>query len=243
MLLTDARTIETKRKIQQAVEAGLKARKISARRASIDVVGNDGLVRDIRAGVMPAVDRLEALMDYLGLSFNFGPPREANPAIQSNPVTQVILEGTEYASIALHEASLSAGPGFNNGSSNIIDHLAFRRDWLHRLNVNPSQACLARIAGDSMFPTLSANDMVLLDTRQGMPQMRDRSNKDKRRSPIYAFVQDGEARVKRLERPATDVVMLISDNPDYAPELLTGQQATSLEVIGKVVWWGHTNRD
>ena len=36
--------------------------------------------------------------------------------------------------------------------------------------------------------------------------------------------------------------MLLSDNPAYSPEALTGQKAAPLNIIGKVVWWGHTNR-
>ena len=57
------------------MEAALGRQDVSARRASLDVVGNDGLVRDIRAGRLPGVDRLEALFEHLGLAFCFGPRR------------------------------------------------------------------------------------------------------------------------------------------------------------------------
>lgn len=185
----------------------------------------------------PSISRVKEICDALGLDFYFGPPREVGP------ITQVTLDGADYASIALHEASLSAGPGIANGCSNVIDHLAFRKDWLTRLGVSADQACLARVIGDSMFPTLSPNDMVLIDTRHKEPPIRARGDKDKRRSSIYAFVQDGEARVKRIERPEHDLLILLSDNPDCAPEALTGARATALHIIGKVVWWGHTNRE
>ena len=185
----------------------------------------------------PTLSRVEEICEALGLELYIGPSRD------SGPVTQVTLDGAQYASIALHEASLSAGPGIANGVSNVIDHLAFRRDWLERLGVIPTSACLARVIGDSMFPTLSPNDMVLIDTRHNEPPIRARGSKDKRRSSIYAFVQDGEARVKRIERPEPDLIILLSDNPDHPPETLTGARATSLQIIGKVVWWGHTNRE
>ena len=191
----------------------------------------------LRRGSSPSADKLAALCSAVGWEFYFGPPRE------SGPITQVTVDGSDYASIALHEASLSAGPGVINGGSNIIDHLAFRRDWLKRLDINPSKACLARVTGDSMFPTLSPNDMVLIDNRHTDPPIRARGSKDKRRSSIYAFVQDGEARVKRIERPESGLLILLSDNPDCAPEALTGARATALHIIGKVVWWGHTNRE
>lgn len=53
--------------------------------------------------------------------------------------------------------------------------------------------------------------------------------------------------MKRIERPEPDLIILLSDNPDCAPEALTGARATALHImlhiIGKVVWWGHTNRE
>ncbi len=64
------------RQIRSLVETALKERKISAREASMDVVGHDGLIRDIRAGRIPRVDRLQALFQYLGLGFYLGPPRD-----------------------------------------------------------------------------------------------------------------------------------------------------------------------
>jgi phage repressor protein C with HTH and peptisase S24 domain len=60
------------------------------------------------------------------------------------------------------------------------------------------------------------------------------------RSPVYALLDDGHARVKRIERPSADQVMLLSDNPDVGPELA---QTQTLSIIGKVVWWGHTSKE
>jgi phage repressor protein C with HTH and peptisase S24 domain len=220
------------------IEEALKRSGLTDAAASKLAVGHPSLIKNIkmpREGEkrynLPALMKLAEVLD---LEFYFGPRRE------TGPIEQVTLDGTEYASIALHDAFLSAGPGSDNHGSNIIDHLAFRRDWLRRLNVDPGKACLARVCGDSMFPTLSPNDMMLIDTRITEPPVRARSDKDKRRSSIYAFVQDGEARVKRIERPEPDLIMLLSDNPDYAPEALTGRQAAAFQIIGKVMWWGHT---
>ena len=35
----------------------------------------------------------------------------------------------------------------------------------------------------------------------------------------------------------------IIENPDYCPEILTGPKAAAIEIIGKVVWWGHTSKE
>lgn len=156
---------------------------------------------------------------------------------------QVTLKGADYASIPLHEAWLSAGPGIDNGGANFVDHLAFRRDWLKRIGISASQSCLARVWGDSMFPTLSPGDMVLLDTSKTAPPVRQRSSTDRRRTGIWAFVDNGEARIKRVERPNDSTMLLLSDNPDHPPELLSGSQLASVQIIGKVVWWGHTSKE
>lgn len=197
---------------------------------------DNSAIQNLKRGSVPALDRVQALATALGLDLYLGPKREAGP------VEHVILEGIDYASVPLHDAFLSAGTGATNGSSNIVDHLAFRRDWLKRLGVNPTQACLARVSGDSMFPTLSSGDMVLIDTARKEPLIRQRDDRDKRRSPIYAFLESGEARIKRIERPDQNLMVLLSDNPDYAPQMRTNSQifALKLSIIGKVVWSGHT---
>ena len=54
----------------------LRARGWSARQASIEAVGSHELIRDMRRGRMPSVERLRALCDVLDLEFNVGPRRE-----------------------------------------------------------------------------------------------------------------------------------------------------------------------
>ena len=92
-----------------------------------------------------------------------------------------------------------------------------------------------------MEPTLWHGDRVLIDQTKTDPIIRRRSETDLRRAPIYAFVQGGEARVKRIERPSDNAIILISDNPEVAPELRSGVEADQMQltIIGKVVWSGH----
>lgn len=48
--------------------------------------------------------------------------------------------------------------------------------------------------------------------------VKARSQKDQRPAPIYAILDDGMARVKRIERPEPGIVILGSDNPPTAPK-------------------------
>jgi len=223
--------------VRALVEAALEDKGISARQASLQIVGHDGLIRDIRAGGLPSIDKLEALFDLLGLEFYFGPPRD------TGPIETLTLDGADYAHVPLHDAMLAAGAGVFNGSETVVETLAFRREWLQRIGVSASTARLARVQGDSMQPSLWHGDMILIDTRTNEPPVRDRDQRDQRRSPIYALIDNGEARVKRIERPSPDQMLLISDNTDYPPELRQGTDLKAITIIGKVAWWGHTNKD
>lgn len=191
----------------------------------------------LRRGSSPSAEKLAALCSAVGWEFYFGPPRE------TGPVEHLVVGGAEYAHIPLHDALLAAGGGACNVTEDVIDNLAFRKDWLKRLGVSASAARLARVRGDSMQPSLWHNDMILIDTRDREPLVRERATRDQRRSPIYAFIDQGEARIKRIERPSEDALLLLSDNTDYPPELRQGKDLAEMKIIGRAVWYGHTLKD
>lgn len=197
-------------------------------------VGHDGLVRDIRAGRVPGIDRLKPLFDVLGLELYFGPPRDIGP------VEQITLDGTDFALVPRSKAELAAGAGVENQDEERLDYLAFRRTWLRGIGVAASQAVVAQARGDSMAPTIQPGDTLLIDTARREPPSEVRGPKDTRPAPIFALRDDGGARVKRIERAGGDTLMLLSDNRDFAPEVLDVRRA---EIIGRVMWWGRTNRE
>ncbi|MBW4708665.1 hypothetical protein KX928_12805 [Roseobacter sp. YSTF-M11] len=64
-MLTTHKSKAISRSLADAVNAALEKKGVSARKASLDVVGHDGLIRDIRAGRIPSYDRVKALFEYL----------------------------------------------------------------------------------------------------------------------------------------------------------------------------------
>lgn len=70
MILTREFSSKISATIAHHVNVALKRKGLSARRASIDVVGHDGLIRDIRAGRIPSADRLLVLFQYLNISLD-----------------------------------------------------------------------------------------------------------------------------------------------------------------------------
>lgn len=224
--------------ILEAIDVALKRKGLSDAAASKLAVGNYALIKNMRSSRSEDkrynFQALEKLAEVLGLECYFGPPRD------TGPIESFLVDGDDYAHIPLHEASLAAGNGLNNDTEEVVDFLAFRRDWLRKIGVSASNAVLARAHGESMQPTIWADDMVLIDRSRIDVPVRLPGTKGTRRSPIYAIVEEGKARIKRIERPEPDLIMLLSDNPDYSPEIA---KIETLSVIGKVMWWGHTSRE
>jgi phage repressor protein C with HTH and peptisase S24 domain len=99
---------------------------------------------------------------------------------------------------------------------------------------------IATASGDSMEPTIHNGDMLLIDLDRTSVPARAREAGDTRPSGIYAVLDDGAARVKRVELAAPDTLALLSDNPAFPPEF---RPISSVSIIGRVVWWAHTTRD
>ncbi|MBO4168912.1 helix-turn-helix transcriptional regulator [Luteovulum azotoformans] len=182
----------------------------------------------------PKVETAREICNALGLEFYIGAPRD------TAPVHRVDLDGTDFAPIPVHRVELAAGCGAENHTEDLVGHLAFRRSWLQRIGVSASSAVLARAAGDSMAPTIHDGDMLLIDRSRAEAPRGPRGPKDTRPAPIFAILDDGLARVKRIELVPGGTLALLSDNPVFGPEF---RQIGSVSIIGRVMWWGHTNRE
>lgn len=200
---------------------------------------SDALFKNLESGSLPSADRLMVLLNEIGETVVLGAEREVSRFGQFEPVQ---VDGSDYARIPLHDAWLSAGPGVENGDVAIIDHLVFRQEWLRKIDVKPEAAAMARVSGDSMAPGIQSGDLVMIDTtRREVPVHK--KNRLPTRLPIFAFMQDSEARVKRLERrPKEQILVLYSDNKDMPPELIAESDAHVLNILGQVVWSGHVWR-
>jgi phage repressor protein C with HTH and peptisase S24 domain len=135
---------------------------------------------------------------------------------------------------------LAAGAGVENGTEHVSGYLAFRKDWLRKIGVSPANAVLARTAGDSMQPVIWDGDLLLIDRSKTEPPTIPRPDRPGRFAPVFALLDDGLAKVKRLQMLDRDTAVLISDNPDYPPLF---SRINTLAIIGKVMWWGHTSRE
>lgn len=123
----------------------------------------------------------------------------------------------------------AAGAGALGGSERGRGHIAFDDAWLRRVARGaPDQLSIIRVAGDSMMPTLSDGDDILVDRGDAADRLRD---------GIYVLRIDDALAVKRLAlNPAARMVSVRSDNPAYPawPDC----PLEAIAIVGRVVWIG-----
>ena len=129
-----------------------------------------------------------------------------------------------FKNIPKVRARLSAGGGSFEVGSEIEGYYAFRRDWL-TIKGNRNKMVLMDIFGNSMEPEMKDGDTILIDESQ----------KDILAGAIYAVGIDDTIMVKRVEKHPNKLVLL-SDNKDYSPIYLQGNEISSVRIIGKVIW-------
>ncbi|MFB9148716.1 S24 family peptidase [Roseovarius ramblicola] len=182
------------------------------------------VVRNDDKKSIPNIERAKEIAEALGLEFYIGPPRE------TGPVYTVELDGADYAPIPRVDARLAAGGGAINDQVERTGALAFRRDWLRERDISPSDACLLKVTGDSMAPTLHDGDLVMIDERR--TAIRNRH--------VYALIDtDGAARVKRLDHVPDQLIILTSDNPAHPVETRASEDMNRVNILGEIVWSAH----
>lgn len=135
----------------------------------------------------------------------------------------------DFVMVPRYDVHGSAGHGAITHSEQIVDYLAFRGEWVRNaLGVSQKDLALISVKGDSMEPTLSNEDLILIDMRKGCVED----------NAIYVLQHNGDLLVKRIQRKLDGSVVVKSDNPRYDPETLNQEMAGRLVVVGRVVWSG-----
>lgn len=136
----------------------------------------------------------------------------------------------ELVKVPRYEAVLAAGHGAWNEGRQKIDEIPFTRSFVQKRlgRQNAKGLTILEGVGDSMAPTFGDGALLLIDEE----------NKQ-RADGIFAFVLDGDARVKRF-RWRVNGVTIISDNPAYPPETLEGDDLDRIQIIGRLKWFGQT---
>lgn len=139
----------------------------------------------------------------------------------------------DFVAVPRYAAALSAGGGaMVEGDIEVVEMVMFRRAWMKRIGVNPLQAHVIPVIGDSMQPTLYDGDIVLVDTAEQRPVS----------NAIFAIAVDDRALVKRIQLRHDGSVILIGDNPHERDEIIPSHEVNNLRIIGRVRWYARTLR-
>ena len=146
---------------------------------------------------------------------------------KGDPTQSSLSELTEFALIPGYNIQISAGNGSESEKEQVTRKLAFRHRWLKYKGLNEKDLVLVFTKGDSMEPTISDNNTLMIDTSQ--TQLQD--------GHIYVIRTNDHLVVKRVQNTLNGFY-LISDNKEYKEIELTYNEADDLQVIGRVVWIG-----
>jgi Peptidase S24-like len=142
--------------------------------------------------------------------------------------SEPVGHASDLALVPRFALGASAGPGSLSEDEAPLGQFAFDPAWLRSLGVAPTRLSMIRVAGDSMLPTLSDGDDIMVDQGDGSASVRD---------GIYVLRMDDALLVKRLApNPATRRLAVTSDNPTYPnwPDC----DPAAVDIIGRVVWAG-----
>lgn len=135
----------------------------------------------------------------------------------------------EFTPVEMLGARISAGHGATNGDHEVIGKFAFRTSWLKSKGLHAGNAKIVRVRGKSMADRINDGDILLINT----------SVNSLSQDGVYVIELDGEDYVKLLQRDfKTGGVTVVSYNADYPAQLLVGNEANRLRIIGRVIWHG-----
>lgn len=122
----------------------------------------------------------------------------------------------------------SAGGGTLDVDEQAAGVMAFDARWLRHLGVRPQRVSIIRVDGESMAPTLSDGDDIMVDHDDDAQRLRD---------GVYVMRLDGVLMVKRIAMgPLRGRFSVVSDNPHY-PDW-TDIDPAMVDIVGRVVWTG-----
>lgn len=130
----------------------------------------------------------------------------------------------------------AGGPGTEDGELEIIDELAFKRDWIKKKGWEPRQLFVAKVRGDSMAHYMPDGNVALI--HRGDSVIHDTMDPYKN---VFALMDGPAFRFKKIDPESDGSLTLKSFNEDkaqYPDERRAGQEINSVHIIGRVVWRG-----
>lgn len=126
------------------------------------------------------------------------------------------------------DVEASAGEGAEISAERVEEYRPFKREELTRLSSHPGRLVIIQVRGDSMFPTLSPGDELVIDMEPDQTLV----------DAVYAVRIDDTLMVKRINHRPGNRLLISSDNPAYDPFEVDATVEERFHIVGRVVWAG-----
>ncbi|CAI8908544.1 CI repressor protein [Pseudomonas syringae pv. tomato] len=137
-----------------------------------------------------------------------------------------------YAFIPQYTAMAAAGAGHDNPHVEIRSTLAFKKEWLASKGLQPRNLRVIYADGESMWPTINDQDVLLVDSSQVEPVDNG----------VFVIESGADGTlVKRLVRAPLQQWILLSDNTDkaaYPDRFYLRSESNEHQIVGRVIWRG-----
>lgn len=137
----------------------------------------------------------------------------------------------ELIQVPILNIEASAGHGALADMEAKSAQFGFDPNWLRKLTASKASGLsIIGVRGDSMEPTLSDGDDVLVDLGDNQTRLRD---------GIYVLRMDDSLNVKRIAiEPQGRRISVVSDNPSYPS--WNNLERRAVNIVGRVLWFGRS---
>ena len=167
------------------------------RRMDPDAAPTYSAVRKYLAGGIPGINKAAVMAAVGNVSLQWlARGTEA-------PKAPIVPEDDDRVLIPLAGFSAGAENGSGVFAAEIADYVSYNREYIRRLGVAPARLVVITVAGDSMAPTLSPGDQLLIARRDGEPIID--------RAVYVLYGRYGGVAVKRLYWRPNGALHIIGD--------------------------------
>ena len=175
------------------IDRALDEQGISARQASLLATGTPELIRNMRRGRVPSVERFCALCDVLNLEFYVGPKYgQKSPSVRAVSERQAIPDmleeiisrlpprktpkqtstpdksyedskSTNVYRIPVVETDTLMSETSVNKKKRAVGYISFQESWFNGQGLKPEYCLIVQILDNSMEPTIANHSMLLVD--------------------------------------------------------------------------------
>lgn len=166
------------------------------------------------------------LARYFGVDERMLGAPDAPPPARS--ASRAASAGSAMVAVPRLALGASAGSGSLDEDERAAGTVGFDPVWLRHLGVRPEMLSIIKVDGESMAPTLSDGDDIMVDRGDSADRLRD---------GIYVLRLDGVLMVKRVAvGPRRGGFSVLSDNPHYPgwPDV----DPALVAIVGRVIWVG-----